>query len=55
MNTKETMRKIRRRLDKYVHMECTHCGHEGPELLAAQERVKFLEFVEECLEKANVP
>lgn len=42
---KKLMRKVARRLDKYVEMMQTHCGHEPGATLAMQEGEKFLEWL----------
>ncbi len=44
------MKRVRRRLDRYVDMETTHCGHEGPVALAMQERDNFLDWLEREIE-----
>ena len=43
---KNLMKRIRRRLDRYVTMEVSHCGHEGPMVEAMHERDHFLDWLE---------
>lgn len=50
-NIKSFRSKFRRKLSKYVSMEMTHCGHEGPELLAAQEGARLEAWVVSEVEK----
>jgi len=44
-NTKNLMRRVERRLDRYIDLETTHCGHEGPMAEAHYEREKFLAWL----------
>lgn len=50
-NIKSFRSKFRRRLQKYVGMEMTHCGHEAPALLAAQEGERLVAWVTAEAEK----
>lgn len=45
------MRRIERRLDRYVGMEQTHCGHEGPEMEAKYERRRLLDWLADEIEE----
>lgn len=45
------IRRVERRLDRYVGMEQSHCGHEGPALEAKYERQRFLDWLQVELEK----
>lgn len=47
------IRKFKRRLDKYVAMEQTHCGHEGPEMEAERAREKLIDWLGAEIEKCE--
>ena len=44
-HTKNLMRRVERRLDRYIDLETTHCGHEGPMAEAHYERERFLAWL----------
>ena len=46
--------KFRRRLNRYVDMEVSHCGHEGPAILAAQEGDRLVDWVMGEVERCEV-
>ncbi len=52
--TRNLMAKIKRRLDAYVDLECSHCGHEPNVTLAFQEREKLLKFLEQEIENMAI-
>jgi len=46
---KVSVRRIRRKLDRYVALELRACGHEGPLMVAARHREELLGIVAEEL------
>lgn len=52
-NTKKLVRKFARRMDRYVGMEMTHCGHEGPMVEAMHARDHLLDWLGEEIEATN--
>lgn len=52
-NVKKLRTKFRRKLSRYVGMEMSHCGHEGPAEKAAQERERLIDWLFEEVERCE--
>ncbi len=57
--TLRIMRSIEKRMESYVYLEATHCGHEVEEAKANASRNKLMDYiarrVEQLVQKAGLP